>query len=219
MGNREHRWRCAWSLVTLKDGARPLDGVAHPDARRLRVRPEFEVLATIVVTDAVPVVHGFIVQQIPAKQVLRHEYVLEHIRPACGPRMTRCTHHDIAGFVPSSATLPISVRLFRLVSAATACLRLQLLELTAPAKTSRSARGTPKVSTRWAKDAKALLAPSMPHKETVTSRCNWDEGAGCRRSLNLLSVEAFRARLAPAEADEEPGLSASAWDRGTPAGT
>jgi hypothetical protein len=24
-GNREHRWRCAWSLVALEDGARPLD--------------------------------------------------------------------------------------------------------------------------------------------------------------------------------------------------
>jgi hypothetical protein len=30
MGNREHRWRCAWSLVTLEDGARPLDGVVDP---------------------------------------------------------------------------------------------------------------------------------------------------------------------------------------------
>jgi hypothetical protein len=49
---REHRWRCAWSLVTLDD-ARPCNGVAHPDARRLRVRPEFEVLGTIVVLDAV----------------------------------------------------------------------------------------------------------------------------------------------------------------------
>ena len=49
MGNREHRWRCAWSLVTLQDAARPLDGIAHPDAGWLRVRPELEVLGTIVV--------------------------------------------------------------------------------------------------------------------------------------------------------------------------
>ena len=80
MGNREHRWRCAWSLVTLEDGARPLDGVAHPDARWLRVRPELEVLRTIVVPDAVSMVNGFPLEQMPAKQVLRHEYVLEDIR-------------------------------------------------------------------------------------------------------------------------------------------
>ena len=122
MGNREHRWRCASSLVTFKNGARPLDGIAHPDARWLRVRPELEVLRTIVIPHAVSMVDGFTVEQIPTKQVLCHEYVLEHIRPTGGSRMTRCAHHEIASFVPSSSTLPISVRLCRVVPAVTASL-------------------------------------------------------------------------------------------------
>jgi hypothetical protein len=119
MRNREHRWRCAWSLVTLEDGARPLDGIAHPNARRLRVRPKLEVLRTIVIPHAVSMVNGFAVEQIPAKQVLCHEYVLEHIRPTGGSRMIRCADHEIASFVPSSATLPVSVPRSRVVSAFT----------------------------------------------------------------------------------------------------
>ncbi len=51
------RWRCARSLVTLENGARPLNGVAHPDTRWLRVRPELEVLRTIVVPDTVSMVN------------------------------------------------------------------------------------------------------------------------------------------------------------------
>ena len=127
------------SLVTLENGARPLDSVAHSDARWLRVRPQLEVLGTIVVPDAVSMVNGFAVEQIPAKQVLCHEYVLEHIRPTRGSRMTGCAHHEIASFVPSPATLPIPIRLSRVVPAATATLRLQLLDPTTPAKFSRSA--------------------------------------------------------------------------------
>ena len=83
MGYREDRWRCAWSLVTLKDCARPLDGIAHSDARWLRVRPELEVLGAIVIPHAVSMVNGFAIEQMPAKQVLCHEYVLEHIRTTC----------------------------------------------------------------------------------------------------------------------------------------
>jgi hypothetical protein len=128
MRDREHRWRCAWSLVTLEDGARPLDGVADPDARWLRVRPELEILGTIVIPHAVSMVDGFAVEQIPAKQVLCHEYVLEHIRPIRRSRMTRCAHHEVASFVPSSATLPISVCLCRVVPAVTARLRFQLFD-------------------------------------------------------------------------------------------
>jgi hypothetical protein len=109
------------------------------DARWLRVRPELKILRAVVVPHAVSMVNGFAVEQIPAKQVLCHEYVLEHIRPTRRSRMTLCTYHEIASFVPSSATLPVSVRLSRVVSAATAGLRLQLLDAAALAKFSRSA--------------------------------------------------------------------------------
>ena len=111
MGNREHRWRCAWSLVTLADDARPLHGVTHSDTRWLRGGPELEVLRTIVVADAVSMVNRLTVEQMPAKQVLCHENVFEDIRPTGGSRMTGCTHHDVASLVASSATFPISVRL------------------------------------------------------------------------------------------------------------
>ena len=103
-GNREHRRSCAWSLVTLRNGARPLDGVAHLDARWLGVRPELELLRTIVVPHAVSMVNGLSVEQVLAEQVLRHEPVLEQLRPTGGSRMTRCAYHQIASFVPSSAT-------------------------------------------------------------------------------------------------------------------
>jgi hypothetical protein len=103
------------------------------------------------------------------QEVLRHENVLEHIRPTGGARMTRCAHHEIASFVPSSATLPVSVRLSQVVPAFASSLGLQLLDPAAFAKFSRSTRGTPKMSTRWMKHAQALLAPSMPHEASVTS--------------------------------------------------
>ena len=108
MGTREHRWRCGWSLVTLEDGARPLDRVADPDARWLRVRPELEVFRTVVVPHAVSMMNGLAIEQMPAKQVLCHEYVLEPIRPTRRSRMTRCTHHHIPGLVPGTTTFPVA---------------------------------------------------------------------------------------------------------------
>ena len=35
-------------------------------------------------------VNGFTIEQVPAEQILCHEYVLEHIRPARGSGVTRC---------------------------------------------------------------------------------------------------------------------------------
>jgi len=56
-GNREHPWRCANAHVAVVDAARPFDGIAHPDARRLWSGPEFEVRGPIVVAYAVDVVN------------------------------------------------------------------------------------------------------------------------------------------------------------------
>jgi hypothetical protein len=68
-------------------------------------------------------VNGVPLGQMPAKQVLRHEYVLEDIRPTGGSRMAWNAHHHVPGLVLGTATLPISVRLSLDIPAATASLR------------------------------------------------------------------------------------------------
>ena len=90
---------------------RPRDGVADANARWLRGRPEFEVLGAVVVSNAVSVMNGLTVAQVPSEQILCHEDVLEDIRPTRGTRVTGRTRHDVPGFVPSTTTSPIAVRL------------------------------------------------------------------------------------------------------------
>ena len=46
-------------FVPRNDCARPLDRVAYSDTRRLRPRPEFEVLRTIVVTNSIAMMNRF----------------------------------------------------------------------------------------------------------------------------------------------------------------
>jgi hypothetical protein len=55
--------------------ARPGDGIAGADANWLRTRPNFQVLVTVVVPDAVEVVHVLSGQEIPAKQLLHDKNV------------------------------------------------------------------------------------------------------------------------------------------------
>ena len=58
---------------------RPRDGIAHPDAGRLRAGPELQVLRPVVVTYAVAVMDGFRWQQVAAESSLHDDYVFEYI--------------------------------------------------------------------------------------------------------------------------------------------
>ena len=110
-GNREHRWRCANAHVSVVDGARPLDGIANPDSRRLGPGPEFEVLGPIVVAHAVDVVNRLTFDQVPPEQTLCDQDVFEERRDFVRPgdvrepvpsRSQPCVGCDL----PSSSHLP-----------------------------------------------------------------------------------------------------------------
>ena len=98
-GDREHRWRCTDIHVAVVDRPRPSYGVAHPDARRLWTRPELEVLRSVVVSNAVDVVDRFSLDEMPPKQLLRHQDVFEHVGAPSRPWVVGDSHHDVAGFV------------------------------------------------------------------------------------------------------------------------
>lgn len=78
-GNREGCWRCANTLITFQNGVCPRDCIADPDPRRLRLGPQFQVLRSIVITNAVSVIHGLTFDQMAAEKFLGHEDVLEDI--------------------------------------------------------------------------------------------------------------------------------------------
>ena len=193
MGNREHRWRCAWSLVTLEGGARPVNGVAHSDARWLRVRPKLEVLRTIVVPDAVSMVNCFTIEQIPAKQVLCHEYVLEHIRPTCGSRMIRrrapshtrpCAWYGHLSSFRSPVPLDIP--------AATASLKLQLRPRPHLQRSHNRHEGHRRCRLDGKSARRHSIAASTPHEAKVSKGCNWPSwsirGRPGRRLIYLRSA-------------------------------
>jgi hypothetical protein len=106
---REPPWRCTWPHVAVEDPARPLDGVAHPDARRLRPGPQLEVLGPVVVADAVAVVNRLPFDEVPAQELFGDEDVLEHVGALPGAWMSGGSDHHIAGLVPRAAALPVAV--------------------------------------------------------------------------------------------------------------
>jgi hypothetical protein len=110
---REDCWRCADALVTLEDRVRPCNGIADSDTRWLGGSPQLEVLGAIVISNAVSMVNRFTIEQMSAKKLLRHENVLEDIRPTRGTRMARRSHRDVTGLVPRTSALPVAVRLRR----------------------------------------------------------------------------------------------------------
>ena len=81
-------------------------------------------------------VNRFIVEHIPAKQVLCHEYVLEQIRSTGRSRMTGARTIEIASFRRVRPPFQFPFALSRVVPVVTATLGLQLLDLTTPAEIS-----------------------------------------------------------------------------------
>jgi hypothetical protein len=73
----------------------------------LRPTPHLEVLRAVVVSNSISMMNGLAVDQIPAKDLFRYQYVLEDVWMASSPRMIRYAHHDIARFVARMPTLPV----------------------------------------------------------------------------------------------------------------
>src|ERR1700728_3783531 len=84
--------------------------------RRRRERPwagggsKFQVLRSVVVLDAVEMMHVFSGQEMPAEHLLHDKNVLEDIASVARPRVLRCPDHDVAALVPCPAAAPVAVR-------------------------------------------------------------------------------------------------------------
>ena len=164
-GNREGCWRCANTLITGQNGVRPRDCIADPDPRGLRRGPQFQVLRSIVVTNAVSLMHGLTFGQVAAEKFLGHEDVLEDLWISTSAGVTRQAHHHLAGFMTSTTALPVAIGLPLFTSTIRTGCRLHLLWTTAFADSSRSTRRATKMSARRPKDLLALAATPAPHKK------------------------------------------------------
>ena len=115
---REHCWRCTMHptpservlVVSLKDRTSPFDRVAYSDTRRLRPRPEFEVLRTIIVTNSIAMMNRFTRFEVSTQHFFCNKNVFEHVRIRTNPRVIRHSNHHVSRLVQRSATLPIPIR-------------------------------------------------------------------------------------------------------------
>jgi hypothetical protein len=122
-------------------------------------RPQLEVLGTIVVSNAVPMMNRFTIEQVPPKQILSHEKVLEDVKTSRGSRMVRSADHDVSHLVPRSTALPVAIRLSGNAPAVATGRRLQLL-------------GTAEAAARRTKDVLAFSASTALHLTKVTTGCH-----------------------------------------------
>ena len=96
--------------VELQNLLSPGDSVNGPDARRLRTRPQFQILWPVVVFNAVAVVDRLPGQKVAPEDLLHHEDVLEHVRASGSSWMARGPDHDVARLVAGLPSLPVAVR-------------------------------------------------------------------------------------------------------------
>ena len=202
----EDCWRCTNTRVTFNDFASPGEGVADPNPRWLGGRPQLEVLGTIVMSNAVPMMNRLTIVQVPPKQILRHENVFEDVRTTRGPRMVRSADHEVSRLclVRPPFQLPFA-------SAATLRQSLQVADFSCLERPQAQTlfdrhAGTAEVAARGPKNMLTLLASTAPHGKTPTIGC--DRGASsykCRQSgvasttstitviASAIRVEALRA--------------------------
>jgi hypothetical protein len=124
--------------------------------------PQFEVRRAVVVLNAVDVVNGFALDEVPAEDLLGDEDVLEDIS-AAGARMTWNTHHDVARLVSRFAASPVPVLRASLASARAARRGLDLLFVAAEAEISTSTRWATTMPARRLKRPSALYANALLH--------------------------------------------------------
>jgi hypothetical protein len=118
---REDCWRCANTLVEIDDLVGPLNGVAHADPGGLGSSPQFQILWSVVITDAIAMVHCFTVQQVPSKKLLCDENVFEHVRmPPCS-RALRNSYDYVPSLVARAASPPVAVGLPRFTPTVATC--------------------------------------------------------------------------------------------------
>ena len=171
-GNREHRWRCANTHVSVVDGARPFDGIANSDSRGLGPGPELEVLGPIVVAHAVDVVNRLTFDLVPPEKALCDPDVFEDVGTSSGPRMSRNPHHLVASLVSGATSFSVPICLTDLAPAALARRRFDLFTRAATAQIPPSTRWTPEVSAQGLENSTAFLAPLVSHARTVNHGCN-----------------------------------------------
>lgn len=97
----------------------PSDGIGYPDAAWLRTNPEFEILLSVVVLHAVPMMDRLIWQEVPAEESLQNENVFENITTlalaACRTGVTAYCSIRLIRLLKASVkyTLPARVGLAR----------------------------------------------------------------------------------------------------------
>src|SRR5581483_3740105 len=78
---------------------------------RLRSHPQLEIDRSVVVLDAVEMVHGLLRPQVTAEHPLHHDDVFEHVRTAwVRPWMSRNAAHHVPRLVKRFAAAPVAVR-------------------------------------------------------------------------------------------------------------
>jgi hypothetical protein len=126
---------CQYSIAVFGDDlARPCKGVDRPDACRLWSYPQLQVLGAVVVSDAVAVMHVLARQEIPAKELLHDENVLEDVAAVTRFRVLRSPDQRVPVSVPAPPASPIVVRWAALGVAGGTCGRLALLSRAARAE-------------------------------------------------------------------------------------
>jgi hypothetical protein len=155
--------------ILSKYFVRPRDGIAHPDAGRLRARPQFQVFWPVVVTYAVAVMDGFGWQQVAAEDLLHSDYVFEYVLTPPGARVIRGPEHDISGLVPGTPASPVAIRRPGHSPAVGAASRLALLRLSALAQISRTASRATQMPTRRLEPSATFGASSVNHESTISN--------------------------------------------------
>jgi hypothetical protein len=159
-GDREHRWRCAVRHVEVVDRSRPLDRVADSDSCRARLRPKFEILGPVVVSNPVDVMDGFTGNEVSPQHLLSYENVLEDIATPTSTRVSWHVDHHVTRLVSRPTTLPVAVGYARFASTRCAGIRLGLFRIPAWTQVLRPTRRTPKMSTGRLEISAAFLADS-----------------------------------------------------------
>jgi len=129
--------RSGWGrgfLIPRKYLACPRNGVGDAYPRRLRTRPQLQVLGPVVVFDAIAMMNVLSWQEIPAEHLLHDTNVLKDIVPVVCPWVPRRPGHEIALLVPCPAAPPVAVGGPAVIAASPTGNRMHLLRCPARAE-------------------------------------------------------------------------------------
>ena len=158
-----------FALISRDNLARPRYGVTDPYARRLRSRPQLQVLWPIVIPYAIAVMNGLFREKEPSQDFLHHENVLENVVALARSRMPWRPGQHVPGLVPRAAALPSPVRSPSHTAAGRARSRFLLLGLAAGTEIARPARWTAQMPTGWLISPSALSTNSPVHDLSISN--------------------------------------------------